>query len=216
MSEFLICIISCHRYADRRRQQGETWLKECNVDYKYFLGTGQCDEPDTICLPVADDYISLPAKVQAAVRWAKGCGYRQIFKTDDETYVRSERLAASQYDTRADDTARRADYVGKVEQDGTGAQWCNGGPGYWLGSLAISAVAMAPEAGTGAEDKWVASVLAGRNITPQHDTRYSMPGQLRDYPRPDNDIISFTGCCSIDGCPSMYDIHRQWPNKITS
>ena len=200
MSDFLLCIISCHRYADRRRQQRETWLKDYPYDYKYFLGEGpQLDEPDTVCLPVPDDYDHLPAKVQAVVRWAQSRGYRQLFKTDDETYVAPGRLLPP-----------TAEYAGKVERHESGCQWANGGPGYWLGVECIATVAAAPDATTGAEDKWVAHVLSRANIYPEHDPRYSMPGRGRDYPRPSNDVITFTGCCSISGAPSMYDIHKSF------
>lgn len=195
-----IAILSCHRYKERREQQRFTWLRDCEIDYKYLLGKGYSDyvpEADEIILDVPDDYESLPFKTHGAVKWAHEHGYTSIFKTDDETYVCPSRLGVP-----------RGCYVGRVEYDERKA-WCNGGPGYWLCGAAIDYVSASIPA-RGAEDKWVAECLREHGIQPYHDPRYSMPGRGRDYPRPENDIITFTGCCSIDGAPTMYEIHKLW------
>jgi hypothetical protein len=88
--KLLIAILSCHKNVELRSAQRETWLQNCSVDYRYFIGRPEPETPEsnTVYLDVTDDYDSLTYKTQALCRWIiTNTTYTHMVKCDDDTYI---------------------------------------------------------------------------------------------------------------------------------
>ena len=209
--KILIAILSCHSNkhgrdwgSGLREAQRATWLREATVEHRYFLGRGDgVAAADEIWLDVPDDYDSLPIKSLALIAWAYERDYEFIFKCDDDTYCRSERLLQSNFEAH--------DYSGfrKVSPwFGGPIEFAQGGAGYWLSCRAMSA-ALTPEDSLltwGPEDLNVARILKLAGIVVHHDPRYQWT--MDRVPSPDNDIITTHRCTPHD----LHSIHSQWPD----
>ena len=94
--KILIGICSCDRFSERRRAIRETWLRNLpfGINVLFFSGdAGETDEPGLVSLPVEDSYEQLAAKVHCFYRYAlEHYDFEYLFKCDDDTYVRPERL----------------------------------------------------------------------------------------------------------------------------
>jgi Galactosyltransferase len=73
----------------------ETWAAD--ADYKIFVGGGET-AGDVVSLPCGDSYYETAFKVQAMCRWALEHGHKSLFKVDDDTYVRPERLVTAGFE----------------------------------------------------------------------------------------------------------------------
>jgi hypothetical protein len=138
-----------------------TWVPDAEaagIDVRFFVGerpgihTTELKVllPNTVQLPVSDDYPNLPLKVQAMFAWAVKRGYDYVLKTDDDTLVKPHNLLKE-----------LGDYVGHSNKI-----YCSGF-GYTLSRRSAEAVAAATWDGDPAEDRWVGGVLAARGIMPQ-------------------------------------------------
>ena len=182
----LISIMSCHAHRRWQQQLRETWLKECPVDYRFFLGSpGLKDaKDDEVLLDAPDTYEDLSSKVQAAYRWVVAHGYNHTFKCDVDTYVCVPRLLRSGFEGH--------DHIGQRGVGGNNQPY--GGSGYWLSRRALEFLASAPCSRDtrcyNAEDWWVWATLSFNSVCPtEHDGRYSMTeGRI---PLPTNDIITY-------------------------
>ena len=132
----------------------DTWAKELPSGYDLKICTGAT-------LGVRDDYSALCAKSHATVRYALEHGYDHLLSVDDDSYLRTDRLAIP-----------AADYAGWVTDD-LPAQWyapfCQGGA-YWLSRRAMEAIAevsYGPSFGS-ACDGWFGTILRLRGIAPMH------------------------------------------------
>ncbi len=216
--KLLIAILSCHRYNERRNAQRETWITDvllsCAADYRYFLGrteqlkNGPHPTADQVFLDVADDYGSLPLKTLAMLAWAYQRGYEYVFKCDDDTYCRVDRLLASGFENHDySGFQKMSPYYGKP-----GVEFAQGGAGYWLSRRAIATVLQEEESKRpaaitlllcgGPEDVNVARILKAAHV-PLFDDRRYRPG-VELAPRPDNDSIT-AHKCSLD---EMREMHR--------
>ena len=180
----LIAIISCHRYAYPKYDEGlshhsgqdelreniirQTWLRlvdRTKIDVKFFYGNPpdgiylQGTGEDDVILNVKDDYLSLPLKVQAVFKWAFNNSYNYIFKVDNDTMVFPDRLLAA--------FNSKLDYEGFVIRGGP-VDYC-AGCGYWLSRESFSHVASAEWNGDTAEDRWVGTVLNKVGIRPTNN-----------------------------------------------
>jgi len=160
----------------------ETWLQDVapfskHVDYRLFYGRAECPHgegnrqadifhytgacmkrdslPDEVFLDVPDDYGSLPQKTIAMCQYAKERDYDFLFKPDDDTYVRVDKLVAELLGNRF------MDYGGFCH-----AHVAGGGPGYWLSRRAFSIVAEKANLENWAEDVTVSKTLHYNGIQP--------------------------------------------------
>ncbi len=178
--------MSCHAHRRWQQQLRETWLRECPVDYRFFLGSPKLEnaDDDEVSLNVSDTYGDLSSKVQAAYQWVIMYSYDHVFKCDVDTYVCTPRLLRSGFE-RHDHIGQRG--VGENNQP-------YGGSGYWLSRKALEFLASAPclkdTRCYNDEDWWVWATLSFNSVCPtEHDGRYSMTeGRV---PLPENDIITY-------------------------
>lgn len=204
----LIGIKTCHAFRDRADAQRKLWVKTAKgIDIRFFLGGGVAQRDDEVILDCPDDYESLPAKTKAMCRWALENGYTHAFFSDDDCYIRPERLKLAH--------PNRHDYLGKVRgacNEINPAPYCSG-MGYWLSAKAMRIVAESNYTNTTAEDCMVGNVLHEAGITPVHDPRYVIQLSPRNAttsrwgPRRDNDVIA---SCEFHGLENMMMAHEEF------
>jgi hypothetical protein len=193
--------------------------RDAEVEFalRYFLGGDRLEESSdlVVSVPAPDDYAGLPAKVFRMIEWAIVADFDFVFKTDDDTYVRPERLLASGFDRQ------RHDYVGWTRD----RSYAQGGAGYWLSRRALWEIFLRGMERHN-EDQAVGEALVAAGIPPVHDERYQT-GLGRDEatpPLPDNQVITLHNC-GPDRLPansrhgverppefrvSMLDVHREF------
>lgn len=158
--KYLIAIKSCRRDCSNGFNQAvrDTWLKDCVIDYRFFVGHGEgtlsLDEEPLDC---GDAYLDLPAKTRAIFNWALARGYDYTFLADTDTYVNVPKLLVSGF--------QDYDLVGQFNgpvgvPDAVRGQyaWVSGGAGYWVSSRAMALV-VETQPDTWAEDMWVGQVI---------------------------------------------------------
>lgn len=223
-SKLLIAVLACHHRAPHLQAIRETWVRDIKgrCEYRFFFGRGTHANPqaDEVTLDCDDAYRGLACKVQEACRWALHHGFEILFKVDDDTYVRPERLLMSGFD--------KHDWVGRVNAATDHYHqhpYTRGGVGYSLSRLAMQALANAPKPNPEipseyAEDSWVGKTLLGK-FKPVHDERLrcaemSGPGRKprpqgfeawkKDAPSQGNNFIT---TCEFLGS-EMYPVHQHW------
>lgn len=177
--QLLIAIKGCERDTQNGFHQAvrDTWLKHVSFmsTAKFFVGDGklplQQDEERVYC---PDDYMSLPSKTRAILRWMLDRSYAFIFLCDTDTFVMPERLLASGFE----DYDLTGLFNGKIgvpratEGDAGPWQpadqpnqatrywaWISGGNGYWLSRRAAQIVVDWPGTGDWAEDRTIGQAL---------------------------------------------------------
>ena len=177
MSELLVAGIGCHsraHYADAQRQ---TWVPSLTGHHRFFFGQQpnpylrRALELDEIELLVADDYFSLPDKLQEAIRWSLNAKHHSMFVVDDDTYVNSRNL-----DTAAADWVEY-DWVGRMRPD---APYLSGAA-YYLSHRAMEFLANAAKPSAVKKEfgmpafpyleGWVFHILRLNGIAPKADRR---------------------------------------------
>ena len=91
-ADFILVILNCAKYADKRDKQLNTWLKHINIPYFHVIGVGNAPldvfdaENKILYVSAKDDYNSLPAKVIRTYAYIRthfpNCKY--VLKTDDD------------------------------------------------------------------------------------------------------------------------------------
>ena len=91
-AEFILVILNCAKYADKRDKQLNTWLKHINIPYFHVIGVEDApldifdSENKILYVSAKDDYNSLPAKVIRTYAYIRrhfpNCKY--VLKTDDD------------------------------------------------------------------------------------------------------------------------------------
>lgn len=192
--KILVAILSCHKRPAPAQVQRETWLRDATVDHRFFIGRPKTkDEGDRVFLDVPDDIRQQPLKQRAMVRWALERDYDFVFKCDDDTYVRVDRLLASGFEKWQYSGFVRWTTASRRPQEVEHAQ---GGAGYWLGREAMSLIWKYDRATNGAEDVNVALCLARCGVLPVHDPRYRP--DMETVPTPENDQITAHDCGEED------------------
>ena len=175
--KILIAIVSCRRDRTYHQLVRDTWLKDQQVDYKFFLGV---DQPGTDKLPLAEDevflnvsdrYTGIRDKVEKMFDWARPQDYDYVFKCDTDTFVHVPRLLKSGYE----------------QHDWTAYQCNYGGSGYWLSKKAIEMLSKIKVVHF-REDGWVGSTLIQQGLTPFQDYRYH--SDTNEGPSPANNFIT--------------------------
>lgn len=206
----LIAIVSCHKNLYLRECQRKTWVSEISkaIDFRFFIGIGESElTADEVKLDCPDDYTGLPAKVRAICQWAIDNEYDYLFKCDDDTYVRPDRLIQCGFEAH--------DYMGRLRPP-SGAwkhDYALGGPGYWLSIRAMKAIAAAELTEDTIEDRWVGYVLHNKGIESHNENRFIVP-QITGSdptPRPFNKLIT---SCELHGT-KMLDAHKLWISGLS-
>lgn len=191
-------IVSAYDNEEKRDACRETWLSKMpeEIDYVFLVGMPHLScwqmQMDAMCLPCPDDYPSLPQKTRLFCRWfVQNTKHEYLFKCDDDTYVRLDRLAAM---------PSGLDYCGgRIDRD---RPYLSGGAGYLLSRRAAKIVADRMVELTGAEDLLVGGHLRSAGIKPVFDPRFSW--NEAKAPTPENEVIS-THYCSPE---RLHELHR--------
>jgi hypothetical protein len=164
----LIAVTTCHAFRDRADAVRQTWGAEVEgADIHYFLGRGAAQHPDEVILDCDDGYHHLSAKTQLIRRWALEHGYSYLWKIDDDTYVRPERLLGNGFGT--------LDYVGRLR----GPSGNYPGPyasGFCYGLSRKSLELLAPLEWRVnedfSEDRWTGNKLLSLGISPHNEPQF--------------------------------------------
>lgn len=204
----LIAVVSCNNtgYRERRQAQRDTWVPDIKgMDIRFFVGAGEAEAPDVVTLDCGDDYRHLPEKCRLAFKWALAHGYDYVFKTDDDCYIRPERLLAAI-------PQPGQHYVGRYRLGDKRFRYpyCSGF-GYWLSKHAMEVrVHSQLKVPHTAEDLVCGQQLASAGIIGTSDNRYIVhrSGHAalngREGPRAGNDTI-----CSCEYEPAIMAIVHQ-------
>jgi Galactosyltransferase/Glycosyl transferase family 2 len=159
---------------DRIQAVRDTWLKDFAVfkdyvDVRFFYGRHPQGkhpkmQPDEVVLNAPDDYEHLPQKMHAIYQWAlnqRPANYAYIFKADDDTAIRPDRLMRCGYE--------RHDQLGFFRCRCKNPKFCQdyvtGGPGYFLSRRAMEWIVRSPITHW-AEDYNTGKILRARNVRP--------------------------------------------------
>jgi len=191
MPKLMIGVLSCKQYAERRIACSETWMSDATktgVDTFFSIGAPEMflgRNGDILFCPCQDDYFSLPLKTWFMCRYALTMGADFLFKCDDDTYVRVERLLAKLEEGH--------DYTGFDVGTPQGLlPYASGGAGYILSRKAMRWVVSRPyvcrnRADT-FEDLYVGNLLRSNMVPFVADNRFSPGKDL--FPTPENDVIT--------------------------
>ncbi len=104
MSNLIIGILACGKYAHKSAAVRRTWLRDCRkLGVKAYFLIGRRGLPpeiagDTLYLDCGDDYLDLPRKTTAFLEYVnKNIGFDYVFKCDDDTYVNMKTLLELPY-----------------------------------------------------------------------------------------------------------------------
>jgi hypothetical protein len=184
--KILIAILSCKKDQVWHQQARETWLVNCPVDYKFFLGK-LAFAYDEVELDAPDSSRHLYKKTQRMIQYAFENEYDFLFKCDIDTYVHVPRLLKSGFE----------------KHEFSGYNGAYGGSGYWLSRQAMKVLLESPSLDwCPTEDGWVYHSLGNRGIRPFQDKRYH--SLTSEGPAPENDLIT----------SHWYSDHSQNPERI--
>lgn len=139
----------------RKEAVRDTWFKDVgahkNVTAKLFTGKE---------LDVEEGHVHLPHKMRAVCRWMVDNNFDLMFRPDDDTFVRVDRLVRQGFEITSD-------YAG-IDEGG----FIIGGPGVWLSRRACELLSTAEVPSYSVEwrdDAWIGDVLRSHGIKPGND-----------------------------------------------
>ena len=179
-------------YHSRRHLCEITWVKDAQklgIDVVFVTGSTLVQVPERtgnqLVVPSPDNYESLPQKVREMFRWALSeTDFDWLFKCDDDTYIRCDRLLAVD--------VRGRDYIGGEWSPGVG--YASGGAGYLLNRRATQIVVQQLSNSTGPEDLLVGQSLRDAGIPLSIDSRFIAFGDDNLRPLPGNSLITTHAC----------------------
>lgn len=163
----------------------DTWLKTCNVDYKFILGElpinhGELPINDELVLPVRDTYDAMTEKALATIDYALKSGYDFMLHVARDTYVNVPRVLLS--------GLQRHDYAGNCGCQGEQGfcplepfdgerpfHYASGGAGSWLSRKAMNLI-MESEIRHWADDLMFGWILGTNRIPLWSDHRFQKTG----------------------------------------
>lgn len=225
----LIAITTCHRdeYQEKANAQRATWVKDVRgADVRFFAGGwGHRKKVDDVWLDCPDSYEERKQKVRMMIYWALEAGYQYLWKTDDDIYLRPERLLAiPNHDycgavlNLERSFSESSSYFAIFDQlrASIPVQACHG----WLYGLSKKAMEtlLLPDrwANEWHEDIWVARQLRSHGIIPTqlggvgglirctHKKGVANGWVNQEPPHPNNEVIA---SCEYTG-PQMMGVHR--------
>lgn len=214
MSKTLIAVTSCHPFRDRADAVRATWGPEVEgADIRYFLGAGETQRPDEVILDCPDGYHYLSQKTQLIRRWALANGYDYLWKIDDDTYVRPERLLGNGFGA--------LDYVGRLRgpSGNYAGPYCSGFC-YGLSRKALEALTPLEWAANDdfSEDRWTGNRLLSLGISPHHESQFVVQSSKmnaisgREAPLTGNAVIAACEYSPVD----MRRVHAEFKSGKTS
>jgi len=214
--KILIAVTTCHAFRDRADAVRETWGAEVEgADIRYFLGSAPnaAPRPDEIILDCQDGYHFLSQKTQLIRRWALDHGYDYLWKVDDDTYVRPERLLGNGF--------AGMDYVGRLRgpSGNYAGPYCSGFCyGLSKKSLELLAPLEWPLNDDFSEDRWTGNKLLRLGITPQNEMGFVVHSSKanaitgREAPLTGNSVIASCEYLPAD----MRRVHAEFKSGKTS
>lgn len=192
MAKIIIGVLTARGYVQRQQGVLTTWgsdaLSDPEVDLVFLVGDPDLHSPkrdgNTLFLPCPDDYWSLPQKTRWFCKWALTVpGWRWLFKCDDDSYVRIERLMAGSWSNAVIGCA-----------DGVGLHW-HGGAGYLVDPTAATAICNNMTAETGLEDQLARDAIQQAGLWFDHEPRFCF--NCSQMPNPLNDGITCHYCSPV-------------------
>ena len=198
----------------------ETW--GVSADYRIFYG-GKRENPweDEVSLPCEDSYYHTAFKVREMCRWALDNKYDSLFKVDDDTYVRPERLDSAGFE--------QFDFVCRVlppTDENHPMPYAYGGCGYYVGKklLEIAANDTSPISKPDGspmdrcntyEDGWIAKVAqySGIELIDDHRLRaLRHGGDFEGHPWELESPNRRNDCIAVCEFPEeyMYKVHNHF------
>lgn len=178
--KILILICSCNSEKSYKLRQAcrDTWIKDHpNIEYLFFVG-GRNDEPDVVSFDVNDSYNYLPQKVKACYqKMLEIHEFDYIFKCDDDTYVRVDRL---------EELLMKGDFVGSHSFPEFG--FASGGAGYGISRKLLKKFSWSDIPDTGPEDVYISQECIKHSKSPYFTNR--LVGNYERFPRETNDIVT--------------------------
>lgn len=105
-----IAIKSCHKFAERRKAQLDTWLKDVDCDFFFLIGDQKPSEQDVLwCDGASDAFQNIAPKVKTACLYALGENVTNLLVCDDDTFIRWAEMMTSGF--------HKFDYVGHLRTD---------------------------------------------------------------------------------------------------
>jgi hypothetical protein len=205
MTKVHIAIKSCHKYAERRAAQLDTWLGDCEVEYFFLVGeSAQPRRPSFDCgrihCPSSDDFANIAPKVWYACRQALQARVTNLFVCDDDSYVVPARLLSTDF--------AKHDYIGFVRSHCTPPYMQ--GSSFWLSERAMHFIVAQPEKmGIGIPDDVAVGRCLYGNVPFVHEHRFAVADpypQQDKWPAQRNDIISCHKCLP----DVMHKVHEHW------
>jgi len=210
MIKTFLAIMCCKHREEYANAQRDTFLKEMpkEFNYKFFFGNGMSREPlkDEVFVDCDDNYRGLQSKVRLALKWALDSDkeYTHVCKTDDDVYIRPERLWSSGFQDH--------DYIGRYYGGNFACGLC-----YWLSARAARLIVDAGEPQMIAEDVWAGSIMEKNGIVCFPDERYRLVmltrykcGYTEGVPEYQNDFIA---AAEFPGS-AMYTPHSIWQKSV--
>lgn len=167
-----VLMVSCHEYLDRMSACAETWVQElyriAEIPTIFVVGDPSLRDPysfnfdhNILKVRTGDDYWSLSAKVQEALRWVVDeTNITHVFKCDDDTFINPQVFS---------EFVLHGAYIGSLmsfEEDPS-LVYTSGGAGYFLNREAMEIVVSDPEvAANRFEDVAVGYALKKEGIFP--------------------------------------------------
>ena len=192
----LIGVLTAEKYLDRREGVIHTWgrdvLAHPAVDLVFLIGDPTAPMPrredNILYVPCPDDYDSLPQKTRWFCLWGLAhSDARWLFKCDDDTYVRIERLLAGL------DSGQWSQAVVGCK-DGNGDHF-HGGAGYVLSRSAAASIAARLTDTTGLEDWKARDAIYAGGMWFDHDERFCF--DKSKTPSPFNEQITCHYCSPV-------------------
>lgn len=161
MSDTLIAIVSCKKYAHRVQAQQDTWIPKAQA-YGYTVEVFDGER-----LNVPDDYMSLPLKVRTLCQWALDHGYKRLLKLDDDAYLNVERFKIIHEDYAGiwipkNDMGMPNLNIPPLPLGTIKFDYASGG-GYWLSERSMK-ILIDAAINDWAEDRWVGQTLGNEGI----------------------------------------------------
>lgn len=181
-----IAIKSCHKYADRRQAQRDTWLKGVDTDFFFVIGDPEpLTESDLLYLPGRSDaFTDIAPKVLGAVEYALEENVTNLLVCDDDTYVYWARMHHSR--------SEMFDYSGFIRSHGNRPYMQ--GSCFWLSERSMQQIVKRADLmGAGyPDDAAVGQCLYGE-VPFVHEHRYAVGDpypEPHQWPSNDNNICA--------------------------
>jgi len=204
-------IKSCHKNADRRKAQMETWIPQLNEDFFFIIGNPTPSDGgpvvlDSLACNVSDSFSDIAPKVLFACEYALDSNITNLCVLDDDTYVVPSRMMKSGFE--------KFDYFGFVRNYDI-IPYMQGSC-YWLSERAMERMLMQKDLLVPGvpDDVAVGRTLRGR-VPFTHEHRFAI-GETEPSPErrplPTNDIISCHKCHPL----FMRAVHEPWRNTTVT